>query len=87
MEDAANMTAKAYTSLQHLRHMEKGDSGTATSGMTMGGGAISAEEALGEKGGEKEKKIAPEIAVMQPILRFLQLLCENHNHDLQVSVG
>ena len=24
-----------------------------------------------------------ELAVMQPILRFLQLLCENHNPDLQ----
>ena len=23
---------------------------------------------------------------MQPILRFLQLLCENHNRDLQVYV-
>lgn len=22
---------------------------------------------------------------MEPILRFLQLLCENHNRDLQVS--
>lgn len=26
------------------------------------------------------------ITIMQPILRFLQLLCENHNRDLQVSV-
>ena len=24
------------------------------------------------------------VAVMKPILRFLQLLCENHNPDLQV---
>lgn len=24
------------------------------------------------------------ITIMQPILRFLQLLCENHNRDLQV---
>ena len=24
------------------------------------------------------------IIIMQPILRFLQLLCENHNRDLQV---
>ena len=34
---------------------------------------------------KEEKKIAAEISVMQPILRFLQLLCENHNRDLQVS--
>ena len=25
------------------------------------------------------------ISIMQPILRFLQLLCENHNRDLQVG--
>lgn len=25
------------------------------------------------------------VLIMQPILRFLQLLCENHNRDLQVS--
>ena len=24
------------------------------------------------------------VSIMQPILRFLQLLCENHNRDLQV---
>lgn len=27
------------------------------------------------------------ISIMQPILRFLQLLCENHNRDLQVEPG
>lgn len=27
------------------------------------------------------------ISIMQPILRFLQLLCENHNRDLQVRLG
>ena len=26
------------------------------------------------------------VAVVHPILRFLQLLCENHNKDLQVSL-
>lgn len=25
------------------------------------------------------------VLIMRPILRFLQLLCENHNRDLQVS--
>lgn len=28
--------------------------------------------------------MSPVISIMQPILRFLQLLCENHNRDLQV---
>ncbi|GAB1604735.1 inositol 1,4,5-trisphosphate receptor type 1-like isoform X6 [Argonauta hians] len=30
-----------------------------------------------------KNKVSPQIAVLQPILRFLQLLCENHNRDLQ----
>lgn len=29
-------------------------------------------------------KLSPKIAVMEPVLRFLQLLCENHNLFLQV---
>lgn len=36
-------------------------------------------------GGEKEEgQLSPKVLVMQPILRFLQLLCENHNRELQV---
>lgn len=31
-----------------------------------------------------ELEMSPVITIMQPILRFLQLLCENHNRDLQV---
>lgn len=30
-----------------------------------------------------DPKLSPEVAIMQPILRFLQLLCENHNQELQ----
>ena len=40
----------------------------------------------GNKEKEDGKKILPQIAIMEPILRFLQLLCENHNRDLQVSL-
>jgi len=37
-------------------------------------------------GAEKEEgQLSPKVLVMQPILRFLQLLCENHNRELQVS--
>ncbi|RWS27298.1 inositol 1:4:5-trisphosphate receptor-like protein, partial [Leptotrombidium deliense] len=32
---------------------------------------------------DMQDKLPAEIAIMQPILRFLQLLCENHNRDLQ----
>jgi inositol 1,4,5-triphosphate receptor type 1 len=30
-----------------------------------------------------ENKLSPKVAVMKPILRFLQLLCENHNKYMQ----
>lgn len=30
-------------------------------------------------------KLSAKILVIQPVLRFLQLLCENHNRDLQVN--
>lgn len=32
---------------------------------------------------EEERQLSTKVAVMQPILRFLQLLCENHNSNLQ----
>ncbi|XP_069797807.1 inositol 1,4,5-trisphosphate-gated calcium channel ITPR3 isoform X2 [Narcine bancroftii] len=32
---------------------------------------------------QKETEISPAVAIIQPILRFLQLLCENHNSNLQ----
>uniref|UniRef100_A0A3Q3KDU2 Inositol 1,4,5-trisphosphate receptor n=1 Tax=Monopterus albus TaxID=43700 RepID=A0A3Q3KDU2_MONAL len=32
---------------------------------------------------EMETEMGPAVMIMKPILRFLQLLCENHNHDLQ----
>lgn len=79
MADAAQTTARAYVHLQHIRHLEKGDSAQG------GRQSLPAEEFIGDKAKEKEKKLSAEIAIMEPILRFLQLLCENHNRDLQVS--
>ncbi|XP_064155906.1 inositol 1,4,5-trisphosphate receptor type 3 isoform X1 [Anguilla rostrata] len=32
---------------------------------------------------EVELEMGPAVTIMKPILRFLQLLCENHNQDLQ----
>lgn len=34
----------------------------------------------------QSNEMGSSVLIMQPILRFLQLLCENHNRDLQVSV-
>ena len=33
----------------------------------------------------RDSKLSPKIVIMKPVLRFLQLLCENHNSDLQVN--
>ncbi|XP_066519928.1 inositol 1,4,5-trisphosphate-gated calcium channel ITPR1 isoform X2 [Hoplias malabaricus] len=49
------------------------------------------EEAYGHTDGDRgggdkgtdQGEMSPVILIMQPILRFLQLLCENHNRDLQ----
>lgn len=46
------------------------------------------EDALETKAAreKEERRLPPQIAIMEPILRFLQLLCENHNRDLQVDI-
>jgi inositol 1,4,5-triphosphate receptor type 1 len=79
LEDAAAATTKAYANLKNLRHMEKG---RCTQSPQV---ALHSDDSLAEKIKEKEKRLSPEIAIMQPIFRFLQLLCENHNSELQVG--
>jgi inositol 1,4,5-triphosphate receptor type 1 len=44
---------------------------------------ILAEKLEKHKDKDMREKLSPKVLVMQPILRFLQLLCENHNPDLQ----
>ncbi|KAB0396949.1 hypothetical protein E2I00_010655, partial [Balaenoptera physalus] len=43
----------------------------------------------GHEVGERvqSNEMGTSVLIMQPILRFLQLLCENHNRDLQDNVG
>jgi hypothetical protein len=81
MEDAAQVTSKAYANLKRIRHMETGDSG----GSSSVSGTEAADEALRDKKKDNEKGLAAEIAIVQPIFRFFQLLCENHNLELQVG--
>uniref|UniRef100_A0A8C2L0Y9 Inositol 1,4,5-trisphosphate receptor n=1 Tax=Cyprinus carpio TaxID=7962 RepID=A0A8C2L0Y9_CYPCA len=45
-------------------------------------GTTDGDKGGGDKGTE-QGEMSPVILIMQPILRFLQLLCENHNRDLQ----
>ena len=42
-----------------------------------------AEKVDRSKERDDENKLSPKVSVMKPILRFLQLLCENHNRTLQ----
>lgn len=44
-----------------------------------------AEKLEKQKEKDEQSKLSSKVLVMEPILRFLQLLCENHNQDLQVS--
>lgn len=41
-------------------------------------------EMTGTEEAVEEIQMSPAITIMKPILRYLQLLCENHNSDLQV---
>lgn len=44
-----------------------------------------AEKLEKQKEKDEQSKLSSKVLVMEPILRFLQLLCENHNPELQVS--
>lgn len=72
LEDAAQVTGKAYA---HVRSTVGG-----LSGDPAGGSPMSPSEE-GER--PQEPRLAPDVLVMLPVLRFLQLLCENHNRSLQ----
>lgn len=44
------------------------------------------EAGSAEEKSAEEVTMSPAITIMRPILRFLQLLCENHNRELQVRL-
>ncbi|MEQ2179189.1 hypothetical protein GOODEAATRI_022059 [Goodea atripinnis] len=50
----------------------------------MGASALPTQPA--EEQREVEAEMGPAVTIMKPILRFLQLLCENHNNDLQTCI-
>lgn len=43
------------------------------------------QTSTGEKN-QDDNEMSVIITIMQPILRLMQLLCENHNRELQVSI-
>ena len=72
LTDAAQQTNKAYNSVRKGRDGEPNE-----------GGARSAYQD-NVKASSVGQYLSSEIVIMQPILRFLQLLCENHNAEMQV---
>lgn len=83
LSDAASHTSKAYAAVRRGRDpdAEAEPSRHLPSPSLLGG------DVQGASGKQEVKTMSPEVLVMKPILRFLQLLCENHNRDLQVSFG
>ncbi|KAL8219108.1 UNVERIFIED_CONTAM: Inositol 1,4,5-trisphosphate receptor type 2, partial [Gekko kuhli] len=71
LTEASTATSKAYC--VYRREMDP-----EIDLISSGTDAANAEEKSSE-----EITMSPAIVIMQPILRFLQLLCENHNRELQ----
>ncbi|BFZ08220.1 hypothetical protein BsWGS_11262 [Bradybaena similaris] len=86
-DDAASQTNKAFNHVRQVHGRtgtEDGEGGHHEDGENRSHGHHAGED--GEKSkyeGSDDKKMSQQIAIMKPILRFLQLLCENHNRDLQ----
>lgn len=70
--EASSATKKAFNS--YRREADPEDHFNAADG----------QPSAGDKN-QDEGEMSFVIVIMQPILRFLQLLCENHNRDLQVG--
>ncbi len=70
LKDASSVTSKAYRIFRRDADPEIEPMGSGVDGM---------EEVV------EETQMSQAITIMKPILRFLQLLCENHNRNLQVK--
>ncbi|XP_061891578.1 inositol 1,4,5-trisphosphate receptor type 2 isoform X1 [Entelurus aequoreus] len=70
LKEASTVTSKAFCAFRKEMDPE-------LEGLCQNTEVIGTEEAL------EETRMNQAIAIMKPILRFLQLLCENHNSDLQ----
>jgi len=81
MEDAGGATRKAFSNLRRIVYMETGD-GPPTTAVPAGG-----DEVFCDKAKDKDKCLSSDVLIMQPIFRFFQLLCENHNLELQVTTS
>uniref|UniRef100_A0A182X922 Inositol 1,4,5-trisphosphate receptor n=1 Tax=Anopheles quadriannulatus TaxID=34691 RepID=A0A182X922_ANOQN len=89
LQNAALMTQQSYINARSLAAASDGtgsDNGDENSLMSIGSSALEdilAEKLEKHKDKDENNKLSNKVLVMQPILRFLQLLCENHNPELQ----
>ncbi|XP_058054159.1 inositol 1,4,5-trisphosphate receptor [Anopheles bellator] len=89
LQNAALMTQQSYINARSLATTADGvgsDNGDESSLMSIGSSALEdilAEKLEKHKDKDENSKLSNKVLVMQPILRFLQLLCENHNPELQ----
>uniref|UniRef100_A0A182TMK2 RyR/IP3R Homology associated domain-containing protein n=1 Tax=Anopheles melas TaxID=34690 RepID=A0A182TMK2_9DIPT len=89
LQNAALMTQQSYINARNLAAASDGtgsDNGDENSLMSIGSSALEdilAEKLEKHKDKDENNKLSNKVLVMQPILRFLQLLCENHNPELQ----
>lgn len=81
LNHAGETTSQCFT---NLRSAAAGDeNGTLTSGSPSVFEDMLAEKIEKHRDYEDQNNLSPKVLIMQPILRFLQLLCENHNGALQ----
>ncbi|XP_076676433.1 inositol 1,4,5-trisphosphate receptor-like isoform X3 [Andrena cerasifolii] len=85
LNQAASSTVQAYAS---VRNLASGEDATTNAALGNALEDMIAEKLERHRGGtagaeRDEAQLSAKVLVMQPILRFLQLLCENHNRDLQ----
>lgn len=79
LADAATHTTRAYVMVRRSRQPDT-DSELTKSGVV----SSESTRSPGVTGGSHVA--SNEVLLVKPILRFLQLLCENHNRDLQVNL-
>ncbi|XP_047452653.1 inositol 1,4,5-trisphosphate receptor type 2 isoform X2 [Mugil cephalus] len=70
LKEASSATSKAFNAFRKELDPD-------LEGLGQNSEIIGTEEAI------EETQMSPAITIMKPILRYLQLLCENHNSDLQ----
>ncbi|XP_050314541.1 inositol 1,4,5-trisphosphate receptor isoform X2 [Anthonomus grandis grandis] len=77
---AAETTSQAYA---HIRNMATGDDNLISSSAASAFEDLLAEKLEKHRERDEQNGLSNKVLIMQPILRFLQLLCENHNPKLQ----